>query len=193
MADGVMDDVKGRVATLESRWRQSDARLEHMDGKVSSLAVDVAALKTGVDSIVKSIDGLASTTNRPTNWLGVGSLIVTLVVVLAQYVDLRLTPIVDEIGQNRSTIAAMQATLQERGVIIGGVNAQLVQMRRDLDHYDDLYHEQEIAVIELREQAAEAKVSRKAIGDYLRQVDELGSRYWMKGSGRGKHASQVDD
>ena len=190
MADS-MDDVKGRVATLESRWKQTDARLEHMDGKVSSLAIDVSALKTGVDTLVKGMESLSYRTSQPTNWIGIGSLIVTLGVVGAQYVDLRLTPVIEEIAQNRIAVSSTQETLQDRGVIIGGFEARLIQIRHDLDHYDDLYHEQELAVIELREKSAAAEVSRRALGDYLRQVDELGSRKWVKG--QGEHASRVGD
>lgn len=190
MAEPVTDDVKGRIVTLEGRWKQTDQRLEHLDGRVSSLAVDMSAIKAGMDTLVKGFDGISTRASQPTNWIAVASLIITSVVVGSQYVDLRIQPLDEEITHNRAIISEMTSTLQNRGAIIGQFQSSLGEIQDWRKHEDDRRHKLEDDVIHLREQAAAAEVSRRAMGDYLRQVDEMGSRAWInKPPG---HASKVE-
>ena len=174
------EDVKTRVSTLEGRWKHTDARIEHLDGRVGSLAVDMASIKADVGTIVKGLDTLASRASQPTNWLGVASLIVTMIIVGSQYVDLRLAPVMADVLQNADYLQANRESLAERGEWIGEYTAKVKALENDRGAIYTLLHETDEKVAQLREQAAAATVSRRAMGDYLKEVDEKGSRAWIQ-------------
>jgi hypothetical protein len=190
-------DVAGRVATLEGRWKQTDARLEHLDSRVGSLSETMSVVLTKVDAVALGMDRITSRVNQPVNvWavlsfaIGFVGLCIVIVGGVSGYVDLRLVPVVDEIGQNRESLSKTWGILRERSAVIGDFGARVEQLEEDFRHTDMLRHELEEDVAVLREKAAAAEVSRRAIGDYVRQVDELGSRHWITGATR---ASRVEE
>lgn len=182
MADKDNDDVKGRISTLEGRWKHTDQRIEHLDGRLSGAVIDLSAIKADVSTLIKAIDGLAHKTNAPTNWLGVAALIFSIVVGGSQYVDLRLMPVMSEIEQNRQVASHNSDTLGERSHFIGSTTERLNALEDDKRTMYAIQAESREKISSLEARASAAEVSRKAIGDYLRQVDELGSRHWIKGS-----------
>jgi hypothetical protein len=182
-------DIKGRISTLEGRWKHTDARIEHLDGRLSGAVIDLSAIKADVSTLIKAIDGLAHKTNAPTNWIGVAALIFSIVVGGSQYVDLRLMPILSEIDQNRQVAAHNANKLGERSEFIGSTTQRLNALEDDKRTMYAIQAESREKISSLEAKAAAAEVSRKAIGDYLRQVDELGSRHWI--GGRPERASKV--
>jgi len=168
MSVEINGDVTTRVSTLEGRWKQTDARLEHLDGRVSSLAVDMASIKADVHTIVKGLDTLSSRASQPTNWIGLGSLIITLIVVGAQYVDLRLAPISAGVEQNRVGIHEVRDVISERGELLSEYIARVDTLEGERAGI----RATESRVDALESQAAAAVVSRRAIGDYLQELSD---------------------
>ena len=164
----IATDVNSRVSTLEGRWKQTDARLEHLDGRVGSLAVDMASIKADVHTIVKGLDALSNRASQPTNWIGLGSLIVTLILVGSQYVDLRLVPIMADVDQNRVGVHEVREILSDRGELL----AEYIARVEAVEGLRAEVGETEARVDALESQAAAAVVSRRAIGDYLQELSD---------------------
>ena len=173
------EDVKSRVSTLEGRWKQTDARLEHLDGRVGSLAVDMASIKADVGTIVKGLDSLAVRASQPVNWIGVASLIVTMIVVGSQYVDLRLAPIGEDVAQNRQIVLDLRESLTRRGEWIAEYKARVQHLEDEKTTLFSHSHESEARIDALEAQSAAAIVSRRAMGDYLKEVDDSGTRFML--------------
>ena len=191
-------DVAGRVATLEGRWKQTDARLEHLDGRVETLSETMSAVLTKVDAVVLGMDRITSRVNQPINLWAILSVAIAFVMLCvaiiaggSSYVDLRLQPVIDAQGRIRGWVSELDNTVEARGVTIGEYKARIDYLEGEFRHSDMLRHELEDEVSELRAKAAAADVSRRATGDYVRQVDEMGSRAWI--GKNPKHASKVGE
>ena len=192
------DDVAGRVATLEGRWKQTDSRLEHLDGRVGALSETMSAVLTKVDAVVIGMDRITSRVNQPLNLWAILSFIVAFVMLClaivaggSTYVDLRLTPLAELDQRLIRWVGEIDGKVEQRGAVMGAAKARISQLEKDLEHTDSLRHQLEEQVARLREQAAAAEVSRRATGDYVRQVDEMGSRAWI---GKGpRKASKVGE
>lgn len=174
-----------RVETLEARY-------QHLDDRVSAMAADMSSIKTSVEGLVTAVGQLSSP--RPTNWVGIGTLVLSIVIGVSQYVDLRLAPVLLEQDRAHSARDEYDKLHSRRGEIIGSALSRIDMLEEKTYHMDGLRHELESRVVELEKKSAAAHVSRMAIGDYVRDVDQLGSRRWIKGqSGGHSHQAPAPD
>lgn len=144
------------------------------------MAADMSAIKTSIESIVGTVRELASP--RPTNWIAIGTLIVSLAIGVSQYVDLRLVPGLEQQRRIYEHLEVVEGQVDAQQAGIARLETESDWLRYQLRHSDTLRHKGEDRLTELESRAAAAEVSRKATGDYLRQVDELGSRRWQQES-----------
>lgn len=158
-----------RISTLENRY-------EHLDAKVSSISEDVAAVKSGFSAMNVTMTRIADVVNRPdpppppTNWTGIIGALCTTLVLLAGFVQLRVAPIetlTTSILERQIALAdTSQVTAHDSGVL----EADLRNLAARTTHMDERFHVQEVIVAELRDDAAAARVSRRAIGDYVKEL-----------------------
>jgi len=186
-----IDEVRGRVATLESHWKRTDAKLDQLDHHIGQLASRHASTDAKLDSVIEAMRDINRRDNQPVNWVGISGFVLAVVIGGSNYVDLRLKPVADETTKNRAAITSINEVIDGRGLVIGDFGARLTNIETSDQHSDELRHDLEARVGHLEQQAAAAEVSRKAIGDYVRQIDELGSRHWVPGPPQ--KASRVDE
>jgi len=184
MADENMDVSAKRVETLEQRY-------QHLDDRVSSMAADMSSIRTSVQSLHGNIQAITEalselTAPRPVNWPGIVGAAIAFMTLIAvsigagtKYVSLSLEPLLTEQRRVHQKMEEVDKTISYRGEIIGRVVAQIEQTQEQQKHIDALRHELEGRVSALESRASAAEVSRRAIGDYVRDVDQHGSRKWI--------------
>ena len=52
-------------------------------------------------------------------------------------------------------------------------------LKNEMEHKDELYHKLDARVRKVEQDARAAEVSRRAIGDYVKDIDRYGSRRWV--------------
>ena len=155
-----VDHIDGRVTTLDQR--------------VNTLQSDVSAIKQGMDGMAKSMDTLIHriTTPKETNWIGIGSLILALMVGGAGWLQVRLAPVEADTEAQYRLLDKHTNILLERGEYIAGT-------RVELDHLDrgDKYLHERIKTFEDRLDKLESQATANAVAqeythdsiDYLRK------------------------
>ena len=166
------DDMSHNHIHLEGRYSHLDGRVAHLDSRVNEIATDMAGLKTSMDNVVRAVGVLTdrATNPSPTNWVGIGSLLLALMVGGAGFVSLRMTPIEVDVQRMEGYWDKWGNVLQERGAFIAEAGAIVEYNSADIKSLWVEVSKQREEIIKLRERAAAAEVSRKAIGDYAREM-----------------------
>lgn len=115
--------------------------------------------------------------------LGAGVIgLMAIAVAFMQVLDLQLAPERAKNDRQESALGVLTEFRTQTHHEFGKLFEHQDEVDYKLRHFDERRHIMEDRVAELERKAAAAEVSRKAIGDYVRQIDELGSRRWMQDS-----------
>lgn len=163
---------------LEGRYSHLDNRVTHLDERVNAMAADVSSMRTSIEGLVTGVKTLTDRVHTPkqTNWIGAGSLVLGLLVGGAGFVQLRIGPVEDSMHELRGGQTEILHIIGERANFIGRADER---MKDNSEEVKELWarirdHEEKLAA--LNREAGEAKVSRKAIGDFAKDIDTYGTR-----------------
>lgn len=155
--------IDGRVTAIEGRMNQFGDQLNRIEqsllnkpplwniGNIMGLMGMIAGLMWGIYNFVSlEVDQLRETTDRN-------------------------TAVLDKQWQRLNELQPFQ---KEMHYEVGTLRKSIEILTRDAEHADMLYHQLDDRVREAEKKGAAAEVSRKAIGDFVKEVDQHGSRYW---------------
>lgn len=163
-------------------YRHLDSRVSHLDNRVSALSQDTASIVTKLDGMSGQLDSVVRRVNAPshTNWIGLIGATVSVIVLMAGFVQMRLVPTEHDVSRNEEAMAAVLQLLNEEAKVVHTNEAlrdmHQAKLAKIFDYLDE--HDERIRGVEVK--AAAAEVSRRAIGDFLRDVDKYGSRRWIE-------------
>ena len=103
----------------------------------ANLAALANTVETGFTSIQQSLDRINQRDDRPTNWIGIGSLIFATCAGILTFVTLLTGPIIGDVDRNYASIGAIIREMSDRGVYIGESDARLDQHQRWLQSHED--------------------------------------------------------
>jgi hypothetical protein len=175
-------NVEGEQVVSETRLQKLEGRTYHIDGKVAAIETQLGTQSQQLSRIEQHL----LRPKEPVNygvWVGIALTILfgfgSMIVAGTSYVDIQL-------GHMRSVMVTMRQTMDQhaahrvedqkeaakdaysQGIIRGELDAlgHLVQ------HMDERRHALDERVTELEAAASAGEVSRKAIGDYTRELGE---------------------
>lgn len=186
------NEVPKSPQDLREMVYHTDARVTAMEGQLAGIASQLNRTDSKMDQVINAI-------NQPkdVNWLGIGSLGLSLIVSLfggaafvVRYTGLTQEPIVDKVGEIAAVLSDQSKFQMQTHYEVGRFSAKDDEHSSEIARLWDHIHKQELVDGEQNDRLARSEVARKAIGDYVRQIDELGSRRWMNDQPR--RASQVE-
>lgn len=162
-----------------ARLLELEARTYHIDGKV-------AAIETQLDSQGAQLSRIeAHLLHKPPSnyaaWTGVGLSVLLvfggLLAGLATFTDTQLAHVRDDIDRTNISVRDLaeyqdidKSKKLDRAFELGRQAAEIISMMGRLDHYDELYHDLDRRVRIEEQKSAESKTSRRAIGDYAKEL-----------------------
>ena len=160
----------------------------HTDSRVTALEGAVGTIGTNQLRSEQKLDQLINSINAPKQinyaaWVGVG--LTTLAMVLAgafglgSYIGLVNEPQMIDIANNNKAIEKLGEWQQQTHYEFGVLHNNQVHVKDEISRLWQHIYKLEDVDSELEKQAAAAEVSRRAIGDFARDVDRYGSRRWM--------------
>lgn len=170
---------------LEGRYQTLDRRVDHLDGRVSSMAEDMSSIKTSMESIVSSVNQLTQRAQNPTptNWVGIGSLLLALVIAGGGFVTLTTEPIAEDVYELHRKDQANDDLHSERGEIIGAVSTLVKDNREELTRARARIEKMEEQIMTLATNQAYNAGTSDALKERVEGIDNYGSRRWIKGEG----------
>lgn len=173
-----MSDVPANQQELREMVYHTDARVTAMEGSLSSLAANQQRTESKIDQVI-------TTLTQPKNvnwaaWVGICiSVLVTLVagtIGFTQYISLTQEPIKKEVEYNRDQTNDARRFQREAHYEFGVTHKNQEVVTREIDklweHVHNLEDRDEVLTDRIAEnalKAAEAKVSRRAMGDYMQE------------------------
>ena len=132
----------GRDEHHDERYYHIDSRVTHLDTRVSSMAEDLSAVKTSVDTLVTAIGKLTDRAAAPqhTNWIGIGTLCLAIIIGGSQYISLRLDPVADNVANLQQGSIRNQDAREKLYQAIGEMTTDLQHFDDQQQHFDKLYH-----------------------------------------------------
>ena len=135
---------------------------------------DIGGLVEAVKSLQKSVEGLGERVNAPnnTNWIGIGSLIISVVIGIAVYAEARLSPLGHRIVPLENWQRERSATLVEDYTLFGqNIQRSIASAENivDLEAQGHTFTDR-IATLEGAFRMLEKQVD---------SVDQAGSRKWV--------------
>jgi len=172
--------VKGEQGMSESRLQKLEGRTYHIDGKVAAIETQLGTQGQQLSRIEQHLLAPKPPVNYGV-WVGVGITLLfgfgSLIMAGTGYVDVQLGHMresihtidasIDKYRDDRAEDAVVdKAEAYEAGVIRGELSAlgHLVQ------HMDERRHKADERIVKLEEKAAAGEVSRRAIGDYAKEI-----------------------
>ena len=171
---------QGTQGMSESRLQKLEGRTYHIDGKVAAIETQLGTQGQQLSRIEQHL----LTPKPPVNygvWVGLGITLLfgfgSLIMAGTGYVDIQLGHLrtsvanintdIDAISEYESDRNALRADeAYNRGVARGEINS-LSEM---IKHMDERRHRADERIVRLEEKAAAGEVSRRAIGDYAKEI-----------------------
>ena len=180
----------------DNRLQDLEARTYHIDGRVSAIESQLTSQGATLSRVEQHLLGM-SKGKEPNviGWIGLavsGFLgVAGLVFSLAKYMDLQLQPIRAGLAANAEVHETLNAFRHQMHYEIGVLTTQKEDTKGEIKLLWNHIHKLEAQDTEHNKEIAHAQTARKAMGDYIRQIDELGSRRWNE-EGRPRIPSKVD-
>lgn len=168
----------------DNRLQDLEARTYHIDGRVSAIETQLTTQGATLSRVEQHLLGM-SKGKEPNivGWVGLtvtGLLgILSLVFTMAKYMDLQLAPLRSSLAENEEVHKVFEQFRHQQHYEVGTLHTQKDQVQREIDKLWNHIHKQEEIDRDQDDRLARGEVARKALGDYVRQIDELGSRRWM--------------
>ena len=176
-----MSEVPKNTQDLREMVYHTDARVTAMEGQITTIGHNQLRSEQKLDQLISSIN-----TPKQVNyaaWVGVG--LTTLAMVLAgafglgSYISLVNEPQMIDIANNNEAIDDLGVWQHQSHYEFGVIHNNQAHVADEISRLWDHIHKLEDRDSELEKQAAAAEVSRKAMGDFMKDVDQYGSRRWM--------------
>jgi len=169
MTDSNRPFVERRKTDMEEN--RLEQRVNHIDSRVTGLTEDMASVKATSLQTSHSVDRLVEMHNQSSkqNWPALITTVIALVGIMGAGVTLLVGPLRAEQDRHAGRLNGITEAMITRAYIDGKNDSDAVRIREDFAHHDGLYHAL-ISKVEANSEAiAAAKVSRKAIGDYVQE------------------------
>jgi len=159
----------------------TDARVTAMEGQMSNIAANQAK-----DS--QKLDNLISALNQPRHvnyaaWVGVGLTAVALLIGgtigMVNYMSLTQDPLEKIVDGNTTDIDDLHEFQRATHYRFGEREIQDGKIDSEISRLWEHIHKQEEIDREHDKKLAAAEISRRAIGDCVRDIDRYGSRRWV--------------
>ena len=178
------DIQNGRLADLDNEVRELKADVSGLSGRVDGLHEQNSQIIKRLDTLSSAL-GDVRTSAGPT-WGGVVGVAMTILGLLltgalgiSNYVDLFVSPQIDHITSRVDHNEDDLDTYWEFRAQMHHEVGRFMEVQRvneeKLDHFDKLDHVRDDRISELEKRSAASEISRRAIGDYAR---ELSDRAW---------------
>ena len=170
------------------RLAHVEAGMDRLQQEYTRVATDVASLATGQNSIIARLDSMAesSRTNSSTmaSWAAVIlSLVSVLVTAMAVYFSSAIESTAEHAASETQGVAGLSSI--RHGFQEQEIAAAEERLNSRISHLDAQHHQTQDHIRDLIAEAGRAQVSRKAIGDYTRELgdrvrdlERLGWRNW---------------
>lgn len=179
----------------DNRLQDLEARTYHIDGRVSAIETQLTTQGATLSRVEQHILGMSK--GKEPNVVGWIGLVVTgflgvlsLVFTLAKYMDLQMAPLRASLLDNEEVHEVFNDFRHQQHYEVGVLHENKTVQQQEIARLWEHIHKLEEMDKDHATRLAQGEVSRKAIGDYVRQIDELGSRRWMADQPR--RASRVE-
>lgn len=176
-----MTEVPKTSGDLKEMVYHTDARVTAMEGRLGTIDSNQQRQEAKLDTLIHHLNQ-----PRNVNWAGWGGLGLGVLLALfgaakfmVEYTSLTDVPIQKDIAVLRSSDSVFSEFQRATHYRFGEFDMLTKTIQSDQKHKDDLYHKLDDRVRELESKAAAAEISRRAIGDYVKEIDRLGSRVWI--------------
>jgi len=163
------EEGKPRVTSTDQH--QYSTRLQHLEQRTYHIDGEVTAIKSQLSAQSDTLNRIeTSVLNKQPIW-NVGNIMGLLVVAsslilgLVTYTHTLIDPIAERLDLH-------DAFRYEMHFEVGETKHSIKTLDEKFNHFDELYHKQDERVNKLTSEAAAGAVSRKAIGDYLKETRE---------------------
>ena len=180
MSDNVTLHLEGKYTTLDQRVSHLDNQMGDFKGELSSLRSDVRNLTDSVRMLVERY-----TTPNPTNWVGIGMLLIAIMGGVAAYTTLSMDPVKAKQNWFDDKVAEHEALLRDRGGFIAQALVTMQDHGQEIDRLWDRLKDYSNEHQSQGERLAAAEAKLEALQTQLNHVDSQGSRVWNK-AGREK-------
>lgn len=157
----------GRLTTLEKRQN-------HMDEQLGVLSQDMASVKASIPGIVDTLSKISDKVNAPpvsTNWFGLVGAFVSVVLIMGGGVNLVIAPILKNLDRQNNFLTNLNEKHYVMAQDISEQGVRIEWLRSDTDHKDEQYYQWQERVDVLESKAAAAEISRRAIGNYAKNLE----------------------
>lgn len=158
---------------------QYSQRLQHLEQRTYHIDGEVTAIKSQLSTQNEALQRIEnSLLNRPSVW-NTGSIISLLGLVGsivfggAVYLESQMGNVEEDIHELAEYVDIQQEFRHQMHYEVGRMTQTVEEYDRKWDHFDMLMHKRDDRINEIEKKQAESTVSRRAIGDYAR---ELGQR-----------------
>ena len=144
-------------------------------GQVSALSLAFENLSSDVKQLLQVVTRPAS----PTNWIGIGTLVIALIITSATYIQARLSPIDSVITKHDGYIMEELKASSEHRYNAGLRDGKLDTLATVVETFFNTTHER---LIGLEEKSTSNEARAEVNEQRLTDVDERGSRKWVRDS-----------
>lgn len=131
--DNSHDERSKNSSQVWDRLNQQSDQLGDLARAQASTEAHLAALahsvETGFNSINTSLNRYAERDGRPTNWVGIGGLLVVSFGMMVSFVSLHTRPLADRIETNYNQVKGNSLNINERSMIIADNKARMDWLR----------------------------------------------------------------
>lgn len=160
-----MSEPDTRIDKLESRYG-------HLDDQLSKQGASISGINATLAQFGQMLKDISDKVNQPpstTNWWALISAMVALVIVFAQAVNMMVSPIEARTQALIETMGNFSEARIRQAVDIATLKSESADLSNEVYEANARQLRAELSVIELQKQAAASEVSRRAIGDYLKE------------------------
>ena len=149
----------------------------------------VAGMEAKIDSLISAVNMITSRPSKETNWIGIGSLIVALIVVVGTYVNARFIPVESIMEKHdRSLMEELKSSADHR-YKAGVRDGKLATIETVLMKFVDVTHTR---LIELEEGQASTEATQNALIPWIEAVDNHGSRKHVISAPQALHRAEQE-
>lgn len=159
-SDQIADIAKGQAST--------DARLESLESKFDD----------GFRSLNISINRMTERASQPTNWIGFGSMAVSIVLAMAGFVVLVTGPLGENQQRITDSIVGINSELAMRAFTIGADSKSIEWHADQLNTFEAQMDIERARNADIEERVSRMEGRQEMLVDRVKDIDENGSRKW---------------